>query len=248
MQSVWVSSRQRGKKPRIRLFCLPYAGGGTLIFHSWAKVLPADIEICPIQLPGRECRVRERFITNMVTMVDALVSALQNHLDAPFALFGHSMGAIIAYETARRLLATHAKTPWVLLVSGARAPHLVPLRSPIHSLEDGAFIEEIRKLNGTLPEVLEHAELMQLLIPLLRGDFKLVETYRELDGPKLACPVVAFGGREDDQVPPASIEAWREKTSGPFIRYLLPGGHFFVNSAREQLLGLIAAALRHPPL
>ena len=246
MNSVWVGDRRSGIRPRIRLFCLPYAGGGTTIFRGWSELLPAGVEVCPIRLPGREHRLREHPITSIATMVDVLAPALQDHLDVPFAFFGHSMGALIAYETVRRLLATGAGTPVVLLVSGRQAPHLAPTRPAIHPLPDDTFIEKIRELSGTPPEVLEHPELMELLIPLLRSDFKLVETYRELDGPKLACPVVALGGREDKQVPPESIEAWRRTTLGPFTRYMLPGHHFFVSSAREQLLGLIAEELRYP--
>ncbi len=181
-------------------------------------------------------------------MVNALAPALWDYLDVPFAFFGHSMGASIAYETARRLLTKCRKAPRVLLVSGRRAPHLLPVRPAIHDLPDDAFVERIRELNGTPSEVLKHPELIQFLMPLLRADFKLAETYLELDGPRLACPIVAFGGCEDDQVPLEQIQVWRESTSGPFTLHMLSGDHFFVISEREYLLGLIAEELcRLPP-
>ncbi len=245
MKNIWISRQRSGVKSRVRLFCLPYAGGGATVFRGWSAALPADVEVCPIQLPGREQRFREQPITNIATMVDVLASALEGHLDIPFAFFGHSMGASIAYETARRLLTTCSRAPRVLLISGRQAPHLPPVRPPIHHLPDDAFVEKIRELNGTPSEVLEHPELLQFLMPQLRADFKLAETYRELDGPRLTCPVVAFGGWEDDQVPPEQVEAWRESTSGPFILHMLSGDHFFVTSEREHLLSLIAEKLRH---
>jgi medium-chain acyl-[acyl-carrier-protein] hydrolase len=247
VKNVWISGLRGGIKPRVRLFCLPYAGGGAIIFRGWSEALPAEVEVCPIQLPGREQRFRERPITDIAAMVEVLAPALWDHLDVPFAFFGHSMGASIAYETARRLLTQGRRPPQVLLVSGRQAPHLLPVRPPIHHLPDDALVKKIRELNGTPSEVLEHPELVQCLMPLLRADFKLAETYRELDGPRLACPVVAFGGWEDDQVPPEQVKAWRESTSGPFTLHMLSGDHFFVTSEREHLLGLIAEELRRLP-
>jgi medium-chain acyl-[acyl-carrier-protein] hydrolase len=242
-RNPWIIRRRSTVGPRVRLFCFPYAGGGTLTFRSWPQTLPADVELCAVQLPGREQRLREPLVRNAVDMIDMIVPALRGHIDRPFALFGHSMGAVLAYEVARRLLAESGQEPQRLFVSGHRAPHLAPNKPPIHNMTDAAFIAEVMALNGTPPELFAHAELVECVLPILRADFELIETYTEMPGPCLSCPVIALGGDADVDVPHAEIVAWHKMTTGRFKVAMVPGGHFYINTARERVLQILLGEL-----
>jgi medium-chain acyl-[acyl-carrier-protein] hydrolase len=244
----WVVRRPCNAPLRLRLFCFPYAGGGTQIYRSWAGTLPGDIEVCAVQLPGRERRHAEPPIRSIAYATDALSAALRPYLDLPFALFGHSMGAVLAYEIARRFLTETGCEPYHLFVSGHRAPHLTMRKKPLHRLPDDDFLTGMKALNGTPAEVFEYPELIELFLPMLRADFELVETYGELDGPRLSCPVTAMGGDADPDVPPEDIAAWRGVTKGPFRSLLFKGDHFFVNTARVPLLKALRQALTPVPL
>jgi medium-chain acyl-[acyl-carrier-protein] hydrolase len=196
-----------------------------------------------VQLPGREGRHAEPPIRSIACATDALSATLRPYLDLPFALFGHSMGAVLAYEVARRFLIETGREPNHLFVSGHRAPHLPMRKKPLHRLPDDEFVAGMRALNGTPAEVFEHPELIELLLPMLRADFELVETYGELAGPRLSCPVTAMGGDADLDVPPEDLAAWRTVTRGPFRSLLFGGDHFFVNTARVPLLETLRQAL-----
>jgi medium-chain acyl-[acyl-carrier-protein] hydrolase len=242
---LWVFRPRPVPAPRLRLFCLPYAGGGASIYRLWPNHLPGDVEVCALQLPGRERRHAEPAITDAAVAVELIAEALGSFLGVPFALFGHSMGASLAYETARRLQSRYGRPPLGLFASARRAPHLPPHKAPIHHLPDYRFIEEIRQLNGTPSAVLENAELMELMLPLLRADFRLVETYRELPGPSLTCPILAFGGTADTEASLAQLEAWKDASTGPFRLQMFPGDHFFLSQVREELVMIIARELEH---
>lgn len=235
----WIVRSPCTAVPRIRLFCFPYAGGGTLTYRSWAKALPEDVELCAVQLPGRERRLGDPLVRSTSRMIDLLASALRRHIDRPFAFFGHSMGAVLAYEAARRLLADTGHEPRPLVVSGHRPPHLASHKPPLHGLPDEAFIAGVKALNGTPPEIFAHADLLQLILPMLRADFELIETYAELPGPRLSCPVIALGGDADTDVPIADIASWQSVTRGSFKSIVIPGDHFYVNTARDKLLEIL---------
>jgi medium-chain acyl-[acyl-carrier-protein] hydrolase len=164
--------------------------------------------------------------------------------DKPFAFFGHSLGALLGFEMARLLRRKGGPRPLCLLVSGCRAPHVPDTRAPIHELPEPEFLEELRHLNGSPPEALEHAELMQMLLPCLRADFETYATYVYEHEPPLDCPIHAFGGQNDVEVPPEALAAWGEQTGAAFSLRLLPGDHFFVNTARSLLLELLSRELR----
>lgn len=227
----------------MRLFCFPFAGGGASTFRGWQAALPASIEVCAVQLPGREGRIQEPPFTRIEALVAPLREALAPYFDLPFALFGHSMGAAIAHRLAVELQADGARTPLLLAVSGRQAPHLAPLEAPFYDLPRDAFLERLKALEGTPPEVLDHPELVELLLPLLRADFELNDAYRPaLAGPlgkPLQVAISAFGGIDDPHVAEAAIEAWRETTSGPFRRRRLPGDHFFLRSSQAALLAAL---------
>jgi surfactin synthase thioesterase subunit len=227
---VW---RKPNPLTRLRLFCFPHAGASALIYRSWQDGLPADIEVCPIQLPGRGTRMMERPFTQLAPLVEVLARALAPLLDMPFAFFGHSLGALVSFELALRIRREYGRHPVRLLVSAARAPQFPHLRSPIHALPEKEFLAEVRRLNGTPGELLDHKELMEIMLPLLRADFEVYETYSYSNETPLSCPISAFGGLQDQRVNDRDLLGWRAQTNGAFSLRMLPGDHFFL---RDPLL------------
>lgn len=238
----WLAYPKPNPQASIRLFCFPYAGGGATGFRAWEAGLP-NVELCLAKLPGRESRLTEPPYTSMSALVEALAQALPAHTEKPYAFFGHSMGAIIAFELARACRRRGLPLPRALFVSGRRAPQL-PERDPItYNLPEPELIAELRRLGGTPQEVLEHPELMRLMLPLLRADFEVIETYRYEPEPPLDCSLTAFGGLEDAEVTPPELDAWGAQTTRAFTRRLLPGDHFFLHTARPTLLAALAQDL-----
>jgi medium-chain acyl-[acyl-carrier-protein] hydrolase len=201
-----------------------------------------------VQLPGREQRLIDPPFTRLQPLVEELERVLEPYLDVPYALFGHSLGAFIVFELARALRRHHTPQPSYLFVAGSRAPQLPSKLPPIHALPDPEFLNGLRRYEGTPEEALQHAELMELLLPTLRADFSLTETYHYLPEPLLQTPISVFGGLEDPVVETEELSAWREQTCGQFKLRLLPGDHFFVQSAREELLRAIVEDLQAGPL
>ncbi|HEX8180753.1 MAG TPA: alpha/beta fold hydrolase [Pyrinomonadaceae bacterium] len=239
----WLTWPKPNPQARLRLFCFPYAGGSNLIYRNWHEGLPADVELCPVQLPGRGNRLREPAFTSLPPLVVAAAAALRPYLDKPFAFFGHSMGASIGFELARYLRRHAGLEPAYLFVSGRCAPRAVNPERQTYNLPEPEFIEELRRLQGTPAEVLAHPEMMQLLLPLLRADFELIQTYVYEPEPPLACPLAVFGGLQDDDTSRACLEPWREQTSATFSLQIFPGDHFFLNTARPLLLQSITRKL-----
>lgn len=243
----WLRISHPRPQARLRLFCLPYAGGAASIYRTWPQHLPADIELCAIQLPGRENRIRERPFTNAIELVQALLPALLPALDKPFALFGHSMGSLIAYELAQQLR-SQGRTPTHLLVSGRRAPVLPDPETLLHTLpSDTAFLNELQRRYNNLPAVIfEDIELRELFVPLLRADFTLVETYQYAEQPALSCPLVALGGADDPRASPVELQAWQALTQASFTLRMFQGDHFYFNQQPLPLLQTLAQILSDP--
>ncbi|HEX8456603.1 MAG TPA: alpha/beta fold hydrolase [Pyrinomonadaceae bacterium] len=225
-----------------RLFCFPYAGGGSLLFRRWLPYLKGAVELCAAQLPGRETRMRESPVSELRVLVDALAREIKPFLDRPYAFFGHSMGALVAFELARRLRDEGMVEPMHLFLSGRRAPQLPKTDRALHTLPEAEFIEEVIRLNGTPREVLSHPELMQILIPLLRADFAVCQTYEYAPHAPLRSSITALGGLHDEWIDHASLDAWREHTTANFAVRMFPGDHFFLNQTPE-LPRLIAREL-----
>lgn len=232
----WIVRPRPYKQTRVRLFCFPYAGGGASAFQAWQPLLPEKIDLCLIQLPGREARMREQPYTYLPTLLDALVPALFPYLDQPFAFFGHSLGSLICFELARYLRAHQEPQPFHIFVSGCRAPHTPSTERPIHELPEAEFISELQRLNGTPASLLANRELMQLLMPMLRADFSLFETYTYKAEEPLACPISAFGGIHDSRATRQQIAPWSEHTTNTFTLQMFPGDHFFLNEGRKLLI------------
>jgi medium-chain acyl-[acyl-carrier-protein] hydrolase len=227
----------------VRLFCFPYAGGGAAVFRLWARSLPAAIEVCPIELPGRGNRISEPPFRRIEPLAHAIADIIRPYLDKPYALFGHSLGAILAFDLARKLRREQQPHPVHLFASGCRAPHLLDRTSSRYDLPDQDLVEELRTLNGTPAEALANRELMAVMLPILRADFEALDTYVYAAEPPLQCPLTVFGGLHDDGITREELEAWREQTNAGVRVCLLPGDHFFVNTAPALLLRLIADEL-----
>jgi surfactin synthase thioesterase subunit len=227
----------------VRLLCFPPAGGGASTFRQWADLLPGDIDVCSIQLPGRESRFAEAPFSRLGPAVEALLEALEPLTQSPFALFGHSMGALVAFELARALRAAGRPTPAHLFIAARRAPQLPDLDPPIHRLPDDALLAEIPRLNGTPPEVLAHVELMRLMLPVLRADFTVCETYDYVDQLPLTCPISAFAGSDDAMACREPVAAWRTQTTSRFRVHVVDGGHFFVRTSAAAVVNHVSADL-----
>ncbi|MDR5726224.1 MAG: alpha/beta fold hydrolase, partial [Terriglobia bacterium] len=240
----WVACRKPNPQARLRLFCFPYAGTGASIFRTWPDGLPADVEVCPVQFPGRGTRLMETPFTQLAPLVQALAQALVPLLDKPFAFFGHSLGALVGFELARQLRRQSGVQPVRLFVSADRAPQF-PLRDrQIHALPEGEFLLELRRLNGIPGKVLEDVELTQMMLPVLRADLAVYETYVYSTEPPLCCPISAYGGLQDHRVNRGHLEAWRDQTSGSFSLRMFPGDHFFWHRTQGLLLQAISQHLR----
>ncbi len=240
----WVIRPRPRPRARLRLFCFPYAGGGASIYRAWAGELPQEIEVCAVQLPGRETRLDEQPFDRLPPLVEALALSLEPHLNPPFAFFGHSMGALISFELARRLRALNRPAPAHLFVSGRIAPQLQRRRPPVHALPEPEFVEQVQRLNGTPDAVLQHKELRELVLPLLRADFAINETYGYSSEPPLACPISAFGGLEDDRATQEELAAWQLQTRDAWALHMFPGDHFFLRSTQAALLQALSHDLR----
>jgi len=229
--------------PRLRLFCFPYAGGSAAIYHQWPTGLPTDIELVAVQYPGRATRLRESAHTKLDDLLDELQTALRPLQDRPFAFFGHSMGTSVAYELTRRLQAAQSTLPKHLFLSGRSAPHLPPKRAAIHALAHEDFVQALRTLNGTPAELLAHQEIMDMMLPTLRADFQVLETWQYQPSAPLDIPISVFGGLEDQGVPTQDLDAWAQCTTHKLKRHLFPGGHFFLNQQASGMLNIISRAL-----
>lgn len=230
--------RSTNPQIRMRLFCFPYAGGRAAEYYPWRSAFPPQIEVVPVELPGRGRRLATPPLRRLTPLLSSLLPAIERWLDKPFALFGHSMGGIISLELAHLLRETPTSGPAHLLVSGCRAPHMRDKRPPTHDLSDDAFIQYLRRLNGTPEEVFQTPELLDLLLPILRADLELYETYRyetETRAP-LACPITVYGGRQDALVNQEQLAGWRGYTTGCFTRRIFTGGHFYFRTNKTALL------------
>lgn len=243
MFSPWISTPKQNPQARMRLFCFPYSGAAASIYYSWATILPGSIEVCPIQYPGHGTRVGDALILDLQQMVEQVFTALVPFLDKPFAFFGHSMGALVAFELARKLGAMGGAEPAYLFVSGHNAPQLPDTVEQMYDLPEPEFIERLRKLNGTPEDVLQNEELRELLLPILRADFRVSETYIYQPGVRLNIPLCACGGLLDHYTSKDGMEAWAEQTMSSFTVRMFPGDHFYLNDSKMLLLPVIAREL-----
>ena len=203
-----------------------------------------EIDVWPVQLPGRETRINEKPFTDVTSLVQAIGEVIDPCLNVPFGFFGHSYGGLIGFELARHLRRYGGPDPTCLFVSGCGAPDMPKTESPIHNLPENEFLEEIRQLNSTPQEVLENKELRNFILPSLRADFKAVETYRFYDEIALSYPLFVLGGLQDGIVERSRLEGWKAHTSSIATLKMFPGDHFFLKPMQSCLLRLVSSKVK----
>ncbi|MFE2104610.1 thioesterase II family protein [Kitasatospora sp. NPDC059463] len=226
----------------IRLFCFPHAGGAATSFFSWGAALPGDVEVLALQYPGRQDRGAEAHLRSVPELADRIHEAVRPLLDAPYAFFGHSMGAILSFEVARRIAREDGPAPAHLFVSGRRAPSLVK-HEELHRASRADFVAEMGRLGGTDPRILADEELLDLVLPTVRADYEAIETYRYEPGPPLSCAITGLTGDRDPRASVDEVAAWTQHTLGRFDLRIFPGGHFYLEDCRAGVLDVISSVL-----
>ena len=235
----WLPRTRLNSHPEFRLFCLPYAGGGASVYRAWPQAVPRQVEVCAVELPGRGSRMCEAPFQRLTPLVRALASAIEPALDRPFALFGHSMGGLVAFELARWLRRQGGPSPRRLFVSASSAPGAPPTLPLLHQAPDTEVKAKLRELGGTPRELLDNDEIMALLIPTLRADLSVLETYEHRPEPPLEVPITVFGGTADRTVRLPALAGWRTQTSAGSRLRLFSGDHFFLHDAATDMLAAI---------
>ncbi|MGW6916283.1 thioesterase II family protein [Kitasatospora sp. NPDC054939] len=238
----WFRRGRTGTEPELRLVCFPHAGGTPSLFRSWQQYLPDEVELLAACYPGRQERIAEPLIDTMAVLADSAADALEPLLDKPLAVFGHSMGASLAYEVSLRLAERHGVRPLRVFVSGHQPPHCAE-RTRHHLLDDDGLVAELGRLGASGLEAITDPDLRDLVLPSIRADFKLIETYHAEQPARLDSPVTAFLGEQDENCPPERMRAWSELTSADFELRLFPGGHFYLEPLEAVLVPQIAAHL-----
>lgn len=224
------------------MICFPFAGGGASAYINWTNKIDKSVSLCPVQLPGREELFAEPAFTSMKEAVAALmipIAALAE--EKSIILFGHSMGARIAYEVAKALQKKGVYVKY-LFVSGSPTPD-VPEALPIYNLDDEEFVEGLKRFDGTPKEILENREILSVFLPMLRADFTLIDTYCESEVTVLKCPIMSFGGDSDNDAKPEEVREWGKYTNTRFDYKIYPGGHFFIKEHEDNLLRTINQAI-----
>jgi medium-chain acyl-[acyl-carrier-protein] hydrolase len=234
----WIVFRKPRSRARVRLFCFHHAGGNAMAYRRWVADLPDWIDVCPVQLPGRGQRIDEPPFTRMQDLVEMFVAQTEMLRDIPAAVFGHSMGAAVAFAVAERLGSAIAH----VFAAGRRSPSLVPSVA-LHELDDGGLERYLDRLGATPTIVFEDPELRAHVLTVLRADLTLNDSYRAA-GPLAAVPLTVLGGSEDQEVPPETLEAWRALTRGEFRQAMFPAEHFFTATCREAVQRLVVSSLQ----
>jgi medium-chain acyl-[acyl-carrier-protein] hydrolase len=227
----------------IRLLCLPHAGAGATVYRTWGSGFPASVGICPVQPPGREKRRREPPLSSAEEVVSLLADEVIEAVRLPYAIFGHSTGALCAFELARQIRRLGAPGPVHLFVSGRRAPQLPMERTQLSGLSVDELAAVLRRLGGTPEMVLAQRDVLQLIQPLLVADFAVNEAYTYRPEQPLAVPITAFAATQDRGGDPGQMASWKEQTSAPFAVHTLSGGHFAVFDHAQEVASRIAADL-----
>jgi medium-chain acyl-[acyl-carrier-protein] hydrolase len=231
--------------PEVRLVCIPYAGAGVAAFRAFPAALPAAMEVWAVRLPAREGRLAEAPLEHIRPVVDTIADEIDIRLgDLPLALYGHSMGALVAFELARTLRRRGRPAVRHLFVSGRRAPRLPDELPTIHRLPVADFLAAVTKLDGIPAQVLSEPGLIELIVPALRADFAVCETYTYAEEPPLDCPITVFGGTADPTTTPAQLQAWCEESSVAFRSRYYEGDHFFLHPHTRSILAAMAEDLR----
>lgn len=235
--SSWVSaSPPRSNHHKANLFCFPYAGGGIVAYHAWKNLLHPETALLRMQFPGRETRLREKPFISFFPLIKTLVTAILPLLDLPYVFYGHSMGALIAFEVTRMLRDMGKPLPFHLFISSFRAPHLPDPDQMICKLPEDQFIEHLKLYEGISPVIVKNTELMELYLPIIKADFSILSSYHYTQQAPLPCPITAFAGLSDPKISAEEISEWQDHTTGGYNSHFFPGGHFFINESQLEML------------
>ncbi|MDG5809203.1 alpha/beta fold hydrolase [Streptomyces ossamyceticus] len=238
---LWVRRYHPAPDAPHRLLCLPYAGGSASYFFPVSRALSPRVDVLAVQYPGRQDRRHEPCVESVEALADLLVDVVKPWADRPLSLFGHSMGASVAFELALRL-EDLGIVPHMLFASGRRAPG-AHRDERVHERDDQGLLEEIKRLDGTASDLFDDEEMLRVILPVVRSDYRAAETYRHDGGPRLTTPVVAFVGDDDPKVTLEEARMWRDHTSGPFELEVFRGGHFYLNAHASTVVDRIATHL-----
>ncbi|MEU2061239.1 alpha/beta fold hydrolase [Streptomyces sp. NPDC013455] len=239
---AWLRSFHQAAPGAPRLLCLPHAGGSASFFFSLSKALSPAVDVLAAQYPGRQDRREDPVAGSVQELAQGVFRALDERDDTPLALFGHSMGAMVGFELAR-LLEAAGRPPAVFFASGRRSPSARSTET-LYAGDDARLLEEVTKLDGTDAALLQDEEMLELILPALRADYHVVETYERTPGPGLSCPLVVMTGDADPRLTPDEAGAWSEETDGPFELHVYPGAHFYLVAQQQAVLARIEATLR----
>jgi surfactin synthase thioesterase subunit len=242
--NTWLSSLRPSERASVRIICFPYAGGGAGVFRPWTTHLPAGVDLFVANLPGRDERLQEHTIDRMSRLVVLFVDALASQIDGPFCFYGHSMGALVSYEVTRELRRRGLPLPLHLFIGAFPAPQTKPRKEPVHELPDDQFIAEMVRSKATPTAVLDQRDLLQIVLPRIRADLAVIETYAYTPEPRLPVPITTFGGAADTMVNRAELEAWRQQTTDFFSVRMLLGDHYFIDTNRARLLYYLSSDLQ----
>ncbi|MGW0244886.1 thioesterase II family protein [Micromonospora sp. LA-10] len=245
VDDVWIRRFHPGPRNGPTLVCFPHAGGSASYFTALSSELRSALHVFAVQYPGRQDRLRDRCLTSIFELAEESYAALRPLLDRPVAFFGHSMGAMIAFEVANLMRERLDAAPATLFVSGRRAPSRVRDES-VHLRDDAGLVAELKKLSGTDSRILDDEDVLRMVLPSMRSDYRAVESYRFRPGPPLSCPVVALVGADDDKVDLDEARSWGDHTTGGFRLHVFPGGHFYLAEQRQAVADLVSRQLLAP--
>lgn len=242
--SSWLVIPKPNPAARLRLFCFPYAGAGSVVYRTWVEGLPPQIEMLSVLYPGRESRLREPAYGYIQPLVSTLSTEIIPYFDRPFAFYGHSLGALIAFELVRTLRRLQAPVPLHLFLSSRRAVHLPDPLPRIHQLSDDSFAIAVQQRYNGIPEVIQQdPELMAIFLPILKADFSMLETYEYQQDAPFEGPISVYGGMQDPGATQEELAAWELHTTRSCSVQMFPGDHFFLQSQRAALLAAISKDL-----
>lgn len=247
MNTAWLQFfKPINNNARYRLYCFPYAGGGAMAFRSWSMLFSDDIEVCAIQLPGRENRINESSMTDIYEISRRIAyEIIENQVrDKPFAFLGHSMGSLVSFEVVRYLRMRGYQLPGHIFLSSMNAPENTEINRYIHRLPDDEFIELINSLNGTPKEFFNDSRIQELFLPILRSDFKAVELYKYNSEEPFSVPITVLGGEDDKLISIQGLKRWRRETNSTFSLKLFQGDHFyFQNKSGREVINYVTKCL-----